>query len=247
MKIALKFIRRALGFFLLLGIAYLGILAFPQPAFAYHVTYKNFEIRSDRPIEPEIDGVLDDAIRRLKTSALYDSEQQFRIFLCNSAWRLWLYDGIFDSKLGGTTDTLFYRNVYIRASDIPSNSIHSPRPGPITDAAHRPLSYFIAHEATHVMESRRFGRLMAFVFPRWLNEGYADYIGKAGDFDFDENRKLLTEDAPLLDFWRSNQYRRYQLYVSYLLDRKALTIMQVYADPPREDDLHGLLTSDASL
>jgi hypothetical protein len=215
--------------------------------FRYHMTYKNFDVRADRPIEPEIAAVLDDAIRRLSTSVLYDSGQKFRIYFCNSTWRLWLYDGIFDSKLGGTADTLFFRNIYIRPSDIPANAIRSPRPGPIADAAQRPLSYFVAHEATHVMESRQFGRLMVFRFPVWLNEGYADYIGKGGDFDFEANRKLLAEDDARLDYRRSNLYRRYHLEVALLLDKMVLTIMQVYADTPRETDLMRLLTSDALL
>jgi hypothetical protein len=247
MKRILNYTVRALLGLLLAVVVYLGILAFPQPMFPYHVTYKNFEIRSDRPIEPEIAGVLEDATRRLRSSPLYDPTQGFRLYFCNSAWRLWLYDGIFDSRLGGATDTLFYRNIYLRASDIPSNSIHSPRPGPLTDAVHRPLSYFIAHEATHVMESRRFGRLMVVRFPLWLNEGYADYVGKVGDFDFDDNRARLIADDPLLDFRRSNQYRRYQLEVALMLDKKGLTIDQLYADPPREEDLLRLLKSEAPL
>jgi hypothetical protein len=247
MRVVLKYAGRALLLFMLAGVAYLCVLAFPQPAFSYHSTYENFEIWSDRPIEPEISAVLDDAKRRLQTSVLYSSDQKFRVFFCNSSWRLWLYDGVFDTQLGGAADTLFYRNIYIRATDITSNSIYPSRPGPLTDAAHRPLSYFIAHEATHVMESRTFGRLMGMRFPLWLNEGYADYVGKGGDFSFEENRKLLAEDDPLLDYKRSHLYRLYQLEVAFLLEKRGLTIAEVYADPPREDNLLRLLTSDTPI
>jgi predicted metal-dependent hydrolase len=48
----------------------------------------------------------------------------------------------------------------------------------LADAADRPLSYFIAHEAAHVMQSRRFGRLLSLRYPRWLVEGHADLVAK---------------------------------------------------------------------
>ncbi|MDB5394536.1 MAG: peptidase superfamily domain protein [Rhodospirillales bacterium] len=55
---------------------------------------------------------------------------------------------------------------------------------PIADAEDRLLSYFIAHEAAHAMQSRAFGYLFGLGYPEWLNEGYADYVGKGGDFNF---------------------------------------------------------------
>ena len=99
------------------------------------------------------------------------------------------------------------------------------------------LSYYIAHEATHVMEARTFGRLMALQKPQWLIEGYADYIGKGGDFDYGENRRLLMSDDSLLDYRRSGLYRRFHLIVALLLDKKNLTIRDVFANPPAEDAL----------
>ena len=107
----------------------------------------------------------------------------------------------------------------------------------IADAEHRPLSYFIAHEAPHVMQSRAFGRLFALRYPVWLNEGYADYVGKGGDFDFDENASLLRADSPALDYGRSGLYRGYQVEVAWLLDKRGMPIRSLYANPPAEADL----------
>jgi len=42
----------------------------------------------------------------------------------------------------------------------------------------RPLSYFIAHEATHALQ-RKFDKWMLLKTPAYIIEGYADYIGKA--------------------------------------------------------------------
>jgi hypothetical protein len=221
----------------LTALAYVAVLAFPQPLFANYVAYRNFEVWSDRPIDASIERVLDDASRRLRSSELYSSDQSYRIFICNSRWRLWLYSQTFTAQMGGQADTWLTRNVYIREADIASNSIRSPGQGPILDAAQRTLSYYIAHEITHVLESATFGRLMMLQYPQWLLEGYADYVGKGGDFDFDQNRQLLINDDPLLDYRRSGLYRRFHLEVALLLDKKALTIRTIFADPPSEDEL----------
>lgn len=218
------------------GVLYLGVLAYPQPAFAYHTAYRQFEVWSDRPIDGGITSVLDDTTRRLQTSELYTRDQAFRVFFCNSTWRLGLY-GLLQTKVGGITYSWLTSALYIRASSIAENRIMSPHAGPIADAEHRPLSYFIAHEATHVMQARAFGRLFALRYPTWLNEGYADYVGKGGDFDFDENVGLLRVDSPVLDYARSGMYRGYQLEVAWLLDKNGMSIRSVYANPPQEADL----------
>ncbi len=230
-----KLARRGAGLLVLIAALYIGALAYPQPAFAYHATYRQFEVWSDRPIDGAISGVLDDATRRLKTSELYTPDQAFRIFFCNSTWRFGLY-ALFQTSAGGMVYPLT-ANVYLRASDIARNRILSPHIGPIADAEHRPLSYFIAHESTHVMQSRAFGRWFGLRYPTWLNEGYADYVGKGGDFDFDENLGLLKADDPALDYARSRLYRGYQLAVAWLLDKQGMSIRAVYANPPTEADL----------
>jgi hypothetical protein len=215
---------------------YLCVLVFPQPLFTHHMIYQNYEIWSDQPIAPHITQVLDDVTRRLRTSELYESDSPLRIFFCNASWRLWLY-GHFSNKMAGIADTCLVRNIYIRASDIASNRVHPPTSEPLADADQRPLSYFIAHEATHIIESRHFGRLAIFRYPLWLSEGYADYVGKGGDFDFDENQQLLVTGSPLMDYQKSGLYRRFHLEVFFLIHKKGLTVKQIYVNPPNEEDL----------
>ncbi|HVJ54600.1 MAG TPA: hypothetical protein VM689_19220 [Aliidongia sp.] len=225
--------RRGFGLLFLIGALCVGALACPETAFAYHTSYRQFEVWSDRPIDGAITSIIDDTTRRLQRSELYTPDLQFRVFLCNSTWRLGLY-GLFQTGVGGITYPWLTSNIYIRAADIAENRILPPHPGPIADAEHRPLSYFIAHEATHIMQSRAFGRLFALRYPEWLNEGYADYVGKGGDFDLGENLDLLKAGNPALDYARSGLYRGYHLEVAWLLDRQGRSIRSVYADPPSE-------------
>jgi len=225
----------------LVVLSYVLILAFPQFIFSHHLTYGNYEVWSDQPIAPDISKVLDDATRRLRTSELYEPDRRNKVFFCNTPWRMFIYSQRFTDRIGGSADSWLTENVYIRSSDIAANRIHSPDAGSILDADQRPLSYFIAHEITHIMESREFGRLMYILHPEWLTEGYADYIGKGGDFSFEENRKLLAENSPLLDHTKSGLYRRFHLEVLFLISKKGMTVKQIFANPPHEGAVLELL------
>lgn len=211
-----------------------AIQAYPVPVFNYSYHHGQFTVNSDRPIDPAIDIVLDDAQRRLSTSSLLQETDHFRIFICNSRWRLSFF--AFNSGLGGAT---IYptRNVFIRESDIAANKVVSPGTTPLLDENSRPLSYFIAHEATHVLELRHFGLITMLRSPRWLVEGYADHVAKAGDFDAAGNRELLRNGDPLLSEETASRglYRRYQLMVDKALNTPGSTIDALFTNPPTED------------
>ena len=243
--------RRSLFPLVLTALAIVGaglvVLCTPQPLFAHHLTYGRYQVWSDRPIEPEIRGVLDDATRRISHSAIWTPDQRFRIFICNDQWRLALYSERLSGGMAGVADTGFTRNVYIRRADIPRNRLIPPSGWTAARMAGRPLSYYLAHELTHVMQSRAFGRGSSVRYPVWLNEGYADYVAKAGDFDLAKNAADLRAGALEMDPKASGLYRRHHLEVAYLLDRQGLTIRQLYADPPDEAALRARILADPSL
>ena len=207
----------------------LVVLATPQPLFAHQMTYGRFQIWSDRPIdEAAAETVLADAQGRIAKSGLYTADQTFRLFVCNDNWKLALYSQHFTGTVGGVADTWFTRNIYLRRVDWAANQIIPPG-GWMYDRADRPLSYYVAHEATHVMESRALGRLAMLSHPQWMNEGYADYVGKAGQFDQAANLALLRAGDPKLDYAKSGLYRRFHLEVAYELDHRRLTAKQLFA------------------
>jgi hypothetical protein len=211
----------------------------------HHVYYQNYEIWSDQAIPAEIATVLDDATRRLKTSEFYRADEKFTIFFCNASWRLFLFSQHFSHKTGGVADGWLTRYIYIRASDIPANKIYPPGPNPIRDEQVRPLSYFLAHEVTHIIKSRRFGRTEHFRHPRWLIEGYAEYIGKGGDFDFEENFRLWVKRDPLMDYEKFGLYRRFHLCVYFMLKKKGWTVDELFLNPPSEEDVLNMLLADS--
>lgn len=241
----MRYWKRAILSLLVAVMAGFGLLAFPQPLFAHYVEHRNYQVWSDRPIAPEIVQVLDDATRRLRASDIYKPDAPVRIFFCNEPWLMWFYSQRLSSAMGGVADTWLTRNIYLRESDVSTNRLLAPGGGRLADADVRPLSYFIAHETTHIMQSREFGRLTAMQYPDWLTEGYADYVAKAGDFDFEENRRLLKAGDARLDYKKSGLYRRYHLLVALLLDKQRRSVREVYAAPPEEERvLEGLRALD---
>jgi hypothetical protein len=210
-----------------------AINIYPNPLFGFSHAYRGFTVSSDDPIDPAIDRVLDDTERRLSTSTHYHAGDRFRIFICNRSWRLRFF--IFNASVGGGT-AYATRNIFIRESDIAANKVIGPNGITLLDAPDRPLSYFIAHEATHVMELRQFGLLAMLRAPRWLEDGYADLIGKAGNFNVAANRALLLKNDPLLSekMARNGLYRRYHLMVASELRIPDVTIELLFAKPPSE-------------
>lgn len=242
-----RFVVRLIVIVVLVVGAGLTVLCTPQPLFAHKVSYGGYQVWSDRPIEPQITGVLDDVTRRISRSAIYSPDQRFRIFICNDPWRLALYSQRFSGGIGGMADTGFTRNVYIRSADIARNRLIPPSGWDAVKMADRPLSYYLAHELAHVMESRAFGRGSAVRYPIWLNEGYADYVAKAGEFDMVQNAADLRAGALAMDPKASGLYLRHHLEVAYLLDRKRRSIRQLYADPPEEATLRARIIADQTL
>lgn len=225
--------------FVTLGFAYLALLIYPSILFAHKIVYDNCTIYSDCRIDDNIKFVIDDAIKRVSKSELYDNNIHFNIYICNKLWRLDFFTQG-NSYAGAVTHYHLTGNIFFRPCDIPNNKIIPPdswlttkHPFSFSD---RPLSYYFAHEMTHKLEANYTGALN-FSQPTWLTEGYADYIGKSGNFDFYENLKLLHDNAPELDP-KLGLYRYYHLRVAYLLDKKGLTIKDVYKNTPDEAKLN---------
>ena len=107
----------------------------------------------------------------------------------------------------------------------------------------RPLSYFIAHEVTHGLISRFLG-LAYWRIPVWKNEGYADYVGKGGDFDFQKNLALFKKGDPALDPRASGLYLRYHLLVAELLDRRKLSVEEMLRENFDREQLEADLRSE---
>jgi hypothetical protein len=209
------------GVTLLLALSYLLLLCFPHPLFVYKYSTEGLNLYCDDPIPPEAGRVLSDVHGRLKKSPLDEGRPTQNIFICNHRWRYLLLTNI-NAGGGGVAYGFFPSNVYLRKSDIARNILFRPSGEPA--GPDRPLSYFIAHEITHNLTSRFLGPLVYWRLPAWKREGYADYVGKGGNFDFKKNLELFREKDPTLNPQASGLYLRYHLLVAELLDRKGISV-----------------------
>lgn len=236
---------RILRFFFMgvLGLAasYILLICFPQPLFAYSHTWNNLTLYCDDPIPPQADQVLADVQRRLDRCPLYADHPQEDIFLCNHFWLYRLLTGT-HSGAGGNAYSFAPQNAFLRKADIARNVLFR-KDGQTPSGRDRPLSYFAAHEITHGLVARFLGPIAQWRLPVWMNEGYADYVGKGGDFDFRKNLELFRKGDPSLDPRASGLYLRYQLLVAYLLEKENLTVPQVLKGSFNPDALEKELRS----
>ncbi len=216
----------------LVAVAGLAVIYNPEPMFAHHRRFGAIEVWSDRPIPAPAAAVVAEAQRRTARSPLWSPDQRFHIFICNDNWRLALYSMRGQGKMAGATDTVFTGNIYMRESDLAANRLIPPSRK--ADLSDRPLTYYLAHEMTHTMEMRAFGRVPAARYPHWLLEGYADYVGKAGAFDYAANLTAFKAGAPEMDWAKSGLYRGYHLETAHYLDRRGWTVRQLFDARPGE-------------
>ena len=91
------------------------------------------------------------------------------------------------------------------------------------------------------MLARRIGRVRYARLQRWQVEGYADYVAKAGAFDFEKTLAAFKAGTRELDPKRSGLYLRYHLLVAYLLDHQATTPDALLAGPIEQAEVEGRL------
>jgi hypothetical protein len=135
----------------------------------------------------------------------------------------------------------FNHNVFFRPSVIAENRIIPPW-GKLADSKIRDLPYFITHEIGHAIIFDRIGSIANFTdLPKWLQEGYPDYIAKKS-FDFESNLKQFKNNE-----WRltekSGLYVQYHLFVSLLIDKKGYTLEELLKKPPAKVDVINMLES----
>lgn len=228
--------RRILAIFLALGIIYLLCLLFPQPFFFHRVRRGNIILYTGEEPCSGCPSLLAEVSLLLGRSPLDDTGIVHCVFLCTSLRQF----GFFTrgrTALGGLCDNRLTSNIFIHPADLATGHLLTP-PGLSGWRDDRPLSYFVAHEITHSLESHYAGRWNVRI-PTWLWEGYADYIGMGLDSSFlPLYLSLYRQGSPLMDPSRG-LYDRYALYVSYLLDAEHRDIRELLDRPPAKDSVEG--------
>jgi hypothetical protein len=236
----MAFRRTVFSILALLGI-YVALLAFPYPMFSYAASYRNITVYSDRPIPAAINPVLHTVENRLDKSPLNDPSLRHRVFICNSN-RLFALFANSDYRVGGKNYVWLSRNIFLRQAHIDHDRLVGPSGNEVP--GERTLAYFVAHEITHSLEVNYLGRSAYFKLPAWKREGYADLVAKDGDFDFPQKLAAFQRGDREMDPARSGLYLRYQLLVTYVMDKKQVSAQTLLAQPfdqeALERELHAI-------
>lgn len=222
-----RLLRRSFVVLMIASLAYLVVLAYPQPLFAHEVNHGRLTLHSTAPLPDAIQTTLERAVARLRRSPLYAATGDFHVFICQARPVFALFARQ-NYRVGGVADWLVGQHAYLRESDLNNDRLISPSGTPV--GADRPLSYFVAHEAMHIAIARHVGRARYSQLPQWVDDGYADYIAR--DINYVDALHKLKEDARELDPRRSGLYLRYHLMVAYLLDKTGLPLEALFANPP---------------
>ncbi len=235
-------VRVAIALVLLVA-AGVAILRMPQPLFAWSATSGNITLYSDAPFREEAGRKVLDLVRaKLERSPLYVRGQHDVAFICNTQWRRAIF---FNRKyrVGGLCYYPITSHVFLRTSVVEENRMRGPS-GKLVPG-NRPLDYFIAHELTHAMTGRYVGPLRYHRLPVWLREGYADYVGTGGDFDYDQMRLAFLAGARDLDPARSGLYLRYHLLVAHYLEKERWSIDRLLASRPSQAEAEQAVRREA--
>jgi hypothetical protein len=240
MTIPRRFVRRLLLSLTAAALPYATLLMRPQIVFAYEARAQNVVLHAQAPLPAQAAEIAAAAHQRISRSPLYVSTDTYDVYLCDSS-ALFAVFALWHHNVGGIADVYLTQNVWLRPSRIEGDRLIGPSGAEAS--GDRTLTYFIAHEITHIMTARRVGRLGYYQLEKWQQEGYADYVGKGGVFDFAAVQRDLRAGIPALDPRRSGLYLRYHLLVTELIDHKGMTpealLSHAIEAAPLEQELAG--------
>ena len=233
--------RRALLTLLGSAAVWLALILHPQPLFAYSAQRANVMLHTRAPMPPQAGPLLDEVVRRISRSPLYDARRTHHVFLCDTR-TLFGFLTVTGYRAGGVAHAELGGNVFIRPFSIERGTVTGPSGQEKT--GERTLTYFIAHEVTHAMTADRTGRWRYRQLSAFQVEGYADYVGFGRPLDLARERQALIKDAPEMSPRRSGLYKRYELLVAYLLERRGLSVDELLAGRIAQRQIEDELLSD---
>jgi len=205
---------------------HLALIVHPQPLFAHSLQRGNVVLYARAPLPPEAVPILDDAVRRISRSPLYDPARTHHVFLCDTP-TLYGFFTLWKQRSGGVTDTWAWGNAFIRPTNIAHNAVIGA--SGVEKAAPRTLAYYLAHEVSHAMTADHTGRVAFRSLAAFQKEGYADYVGFAEPVDLAKGRADFIAGTADMDPQKSGHYDRYRLLVGYLLQERRMSVDDLLA------------------
>ena len=163
-------------------------------AFPYHRSVDGIDVFAERPIAPQIAQVVRRSQSLIAVSPIATARHGTQIFLTGGGWRWRVL--VLQSADAFAISRPFSSAIVLNRNDVARDRIFNGR----AVGGERHLSSVIAHEWTHQLVRKHFGRLADGRYPVWLTEGYADHISGESSLSDAQVADLLArhEDHPAL-------------------------------------------------
>lgn len=201
------------------ALSYVGLLVHPDPLFAHTLSHETLTAHVDAPAPDALMETLEEADRRVRSSPLFDPSRTHHLYFCQSDWR-WRLVSHWNQNVAAFALAPADRVVFFRRARLDADRMIGPSGREVE--GERTLAYYVAHEVTHTMTADHLG-LAYYDLPIWVREGYADYVGRAGTFDYEAVRRQLLEGAPETNP-ASGHYLLYVLLVAHELEHAEVTV-----------------------
>jgi len=208
----------------------------PEAAFPYTVNQGTLHVHSRLPLPAAAVGVLAEAQRRLQRSPLYDPDYPAEVFVCEGDWRWLLYTGL-NRRSAAVARIPWPADVIARGIDF-TQDLYLQASGDFAPPD-RPAHGMLAHELTHVLVARHLGWVQSWRLPAWVREGYADYVGRGSDFDYDDARAAFVGQSKSAS--QSGQYLYYTLFISQVLEHWGWSLERLLTAPPPRAEVEASL------
>ncbi len=202
-----------------IGFAYILLLFFPNPLFAYSARVGQFNFHSDRPIPSEIRTVVERATEKLATSPLYTTNESFDVFIAADQWRRTLLMPRSPGASGASY--ILTGNTVLNRCDIKGDICTNDQP----KFNRRPMHAVLAHECMHQLMAKELGLIAYARLPTWKNEGYCEYVAGSPSFDSAQGEKLLREEKT--NSSHAFRYFTYMIAVRSCIDEKGMKPRQL--------------------
>jgi hypothetical protein len=229
---------------IILGIvvSFLFLFFYPQFLFRWSVRVDNLSLYSDQAFLPT-DGrkLLEQVQFKLSASPMYSTQDPYAIFICNTPWRRMLFF-LGDLQAGGRAYYYPITNVFLSGAVIEDNRLIAPSGKP--DFLGRRLDHFIAHEIAHVLTSKVTSWGRYHDLPQWIKEGYAEYIGSRGVFNYEETVDAFQRGDTKMSTPVAVPYLRYNLLVAYLLDERKWGPRELFETSLSQAEVEAMLKTE---
>ncbi|PTY07583.1 hypothetical protein DB347_04935 [Opitutaceae bacterium EW11] len=194
--------------------------------FRWSATAENLTLYADTPFHSrDGEAVLWKLRERLEAEPLYSAEEHHAIFVCNTAWRRWLFF-LPNHRAAGLNYAPFTTNVFLSGGNIRENQLVNPAGRVI--GGETTLAYFAGHEIGHTLTVESLG---AWAYhtqtTSWLKDAYADRVGRGSVFQRPAARAAYLAETDEMNRPQAAPYLRYNLLLGQLLENERLTLREI--------------------